>query len=342
MGRLVVVMTSPRVPAGLLTRQAWSVIESADLVAASDDSAALPNAVAAQDIVVESVPDSSAAGLLARATAADVVWLAGDDGDERLLRELADDVVRRCQSGRPGPELEILVGSFDPPGSRLLDLVAVMDRLRVECPWDQQQTHESLVRYLTEEAYETVEAIETGDAAHLRDELGDLLLQVMFHARIASDAETDRFDIDDVAAAIVAKLIRRHPHVFADVEVAGAAEVEANWEAIKAEEKAQEEGPENAARSSMDGLPPGLPALSLAVEVVGRALAAKTGLSVPTPAESGYTAETLGEVLFALSAASHAAGIDPEQALRQRVRREIAEVAAAEQRALQADAAPPG
>ncbi|MGI8576900.1 MAG: MazG family protein [Nocardioidaceae bacterium] len=206
-----------------------------------------------------------------------------------------------------------------------------MDRLRTECPWDQQQTHESLVRYLIEEAYETVEAIEIGDSQHLQEELGDLLLQIMFHARIASDDPAEPFDIDDVAGAIVAKLIRRHPHVFADVEVGDAAEVEADWESIKTQEKAR--------RSSMDGLPPGLPALSLAANVVGRA---KTGLSVPTPADTVYTAETLGEVLFALAAAAQAAGIDPEQALRHRVRREIAEVRAAEQRALQVDAAPSG
>ena len=105
------------------------------------------------------------------------------------------------------------------PGERLLDLVAVMDRLRSPggCPWDARQTHESLVEYLIEEAYETVEAIEEGDESSLREELGDLLLQVVFHARIAAEAGSDGFDIDDVADGIITKLIARHPHVFGDV-----------------------------------------------------------------------------------------------------------------------------
>nr|MBA2717370.1 MazG family protein [Propionibacteriales bacterium] len=110
-------------------------------------------------------------------------------------------------------------------GSRLLDLVTVMDRLRRECPWDQQQSHESLVKYLVEETYETIDAIESGDRQHLREELGDLLLQVMFHARIASEHPDEAFDIDDVAGGIVEKMIRRHPHVFtATSEGAGAAD----------------------------------------------------------------------------------------------------------------------
>ena len=111
----------------------------------------------------------------------------------------------------------MLHGSYDLPGARLLDLVEVMDRLRRECPWDREQTHQSLLHYLVEEAYETLEAIETGDTDHLREELGDLLLQVMFHARIAAEhPRRGGFTIDDVAAGIVDKLVQRHPHVFAD------------------------------------------------------------------------------------------------------------------------------
>ena len=202
-----------------------------------------------------------------------------------------------------------------------------MDRLRRECPWDQEQTHESLVRYLVEEAYETVEAIETGDRDHLREELGDLLLQVMFHSRVAAEHAEEPFDIDDVAGQIVEKLVRRHPHVFADVEVSSAQDVNDNWETIKAAEKAR--------TSAVEGIPPGLPALAWADKVIGRTVkAAGTGVepSVPTPDQTAYTAETLGEVLFALVAAARAADLDPEQALRQRVRAEIEAVRAADTR----------
>ncbi len=211
----------------------------------------------------------------------------------------------------------------DAATSPLQQLVEVMDRLRRECPWDQQQTHESLVRYLLEETHETIDAIESGDTAALREELGDLLLQVVFHARIASEAGADGFDIDAVAEQIVAKLVRRHPHVFADTEVDGAADVAANWEDIKDTEKSRQ--------SAMDDLPLGLPALSLADKVVARGIRSHAQLSVPVPEESEYTPDVLGEVLFALVAAAHTAGLDPEQALRQRVRKEIATLRAAEQ-----------
>ena len=136
-------------------------------------------------------------------------------------------------------------GSPDPatsPHPALLDAVAVMDRLRSPggCPWDAKQTHESLAKYLVEEAAETVEAIESGDRRHLAEELGDVLLQVLFHARVAEDAtdEADVFDIDDVAGGLVAKLVRRHPHVFADGDASTPEEVEEAWARIKAEEKA--------------------------------------------------------------------------------------------------------
>ncbi len=240
-------------------------------------------------------------------------------------------------------------------GSRLLDLVDVMDRLRRECPWDQQQSHESLVRYLVEETYETIEAIESGDRDHLREELGDLLLQVVFHARIASEQLDEGFDIDDVAGGIVEKLIRRHPHVFAgtpsgadgaeagDAEAGGAEagerlsahDVESRWETLKAREKGR--------ASAVDGIPLGLPALSLADKVITRVRrSGPQPASVSTSSTSGtakppYTAESLGDALFALVAAASAAGLDAEQALRQRVAREMAQVRAADQRGLAVD-----
>ncbi len=330
--RLTVLLTTPRLPAGQLTGAAWRSIFSADAVLTADVTTGLARAVEATGGRVEGCPDPTAAELLSRATNSDVVWLAADDGDPRLTADLAADVVRRSESGEAGAEVEVMVGSFDPPGARLLDLVAVMDRLRRECPWDQEQTHETLVRYLVEESYETIDAIESGDRDHLLEELGDLLLQVMFHARIATEDPDDPFDIDDVTEQIVEKLIRRHPHVFAGVEVANAQDVNDNWETIKAAEKVRS--------SVMDGIPPGLPALSWADKVIGRAVSSVRTVSVPTPAETAYTPETLGEVLFALVAAARSAGIDPEQALRQRVRAEIDAIRLSEEQPEQARALP--
>ena len=212
-------------------------------------------------------------------------------------------------------------------GTGLLELVAVMDRLRSPggCPWDAQQTHRSLVEYLIEEAYETVEAIEAEDRAHLREELGDLLLQVMFHARIAQE-HAEPFDIDDVAAGIVAKLISRHPHVFADALADDAADVEVNWHKIKVAEKGR--------TSATDGIPVGLPALLHAAKLHGRATSA--GLNVPSgPAATAAAAaaawdaagvdqersRALGDLLLALAVQAKTEGIDPEAALRVAVKR---------------------
>jgi XTP/dITP diphosphohydrolase len=203
-----------------------------------------------------------------------------------------------------------------------------MDRLRRECPWDQRQTHQSLLRYLIEEAHEVIEAVETGDPADLREELGDLLLQVVFHARIARESADESFDIDDVAAGIVDKLVSRHPHVFAGLAVADAEEVERNWTTLKRQEKGR--------TSPLDGIPAGLPALSLADKVVSRLAAAGRDVSgsledVDRPASRGaedsdveaQTPEAVGQALFRIAARASLAGIDPEQALRQRVRQEM-------------------
>src|SRR6516162_4372703 len=130
------------------------------------------------------------------------------------------------------------------PGAALLRLVEVMDTLRVNCPWDARQTHQSLAPYLLEECYEALEALEGGEESALRDELGDVLLQVVFHARIAAErTDGTGFTIDDVATGIVEKLIRRHPHVFGDVQVSSPDEVKLNWDAIKAAERAAQGGP---------------------------------------------------------------------------------------------------
>lgn len=346
MGGLTVLVTSPRLPAGLLTRAAWQAIEAADVVAAADVGAPLAAAVSASGIDVAPLAGADSRQLLAMADQQAVVWLAEDEGDEALTRQLAEAVVRRAETPGSGPDVEIMLGSFDPPGARLLDAVVLMDVLRQRCPWDSEQTHGSLVRYLLEEAYELVEAIEAveapvdtsssgADGAEarrdlLREELGDLLFQVLFHARIAAEHPDRPFTIDDVAGELVEKLVRRHPHVFADTEVSGPADVEANWELIKRAEKGR--------RSAMDGIPSALPALSLAASVIARALRAKASVSVPVPdGEPVYTEDTLGEVLFALVAAAHAGGLDAERALRARVRSEMAALRAAEQRAVPGD-----
>jgi len=198
-----------------------------------------------------------------------------------------------------------------PRDTRLHELVGIMDRLREECPWDREQTHRSLARYLLEETYETLEAIESGDQDHLREELGDLLLQVLFHARIASE-HPDGFDLEDVAAGIADKLVYRHPHVFAGLEVGDADEVDRNWETLKAAEKQRE--------SPLDGIPTALPALAYADKVTGRL--AKTGLlpdDLPTS-----PAASVGDDLLALVLRARAENLDPEQELRESVRRLIA------------------
>jgi len=193
-------------------------------------------------------------------------------------------------------------------GARLLEAVRVMDRLRSPggCPWDAEQTHSSLAPYLLEEAYETLEAIESGDLSSLREELGDLLLQVLFHARLAEEAEPgSRFGIDEVAGDLVGKLTRRHPHVFADVAADTAEQVASNWEDIKRAEKRRE--------SATDGIPFGQPALSLAAKLVSRSR--RAGLDAPLPATDG-----IGERLLAVVAEAVQAGVDPELALRSTAR----------------------
>jgi XTP/dITP diphosphohydrolase len=214
----------------------------------------------------------------------------------------------------------------DTPGAALLRLVAVMDTLRVSCPWDARQTHESLAPHLLEECYEALDALESGDPAALRDELGDVLLQVMFHARIAAErADGTGYTIDDVAEGIVAKLVRRHPHVFADVTVSGPEEVKRNWDAIKAAERA-EAG--DTAASVLDTVPFGQPALALAAQLQRRAdragapdglvslQAGPDGAAGEDGAAGGQAVSDIGAELFALVAKAREAGLDPELELR--------------------------
>ena len=195
--------------------------------------------------------------------------------------------------------------------SELLRLLEVMDRLRSPggCPWDADQTHQSLLKYLLEESYECIEAVEEKDRQSMREELGDVLLQVYFHSRMAEENASDPFDIEDIAKLICDKLISRHPHVFGDVKVSGSEDVLANWEKQKAEEKGR--------TSAMDGVPLGQPALPLANKLIYRAEKYGYELKVNRPIEIEINDEKhLGEILLGIIDQAQAKGLDPEAALR--------------------------
>ena len=223
-------------------------------------------------------------------------------------------------SGTAGDTTAAESRSADQPGARLLDLVGVMDTLRRECPWDARQTHDSLTPYLLEETYEAVDALTAGNQAEVRDELGDVLLQVVFHARVAQErTDGTGYTIDDVADGIISKLTRRHPHVFGDVTVSGPEEVKQNWDAIKAAERTAAGATEV---SALDGVPLGQPALSLAAQLLRRAERAGAPAELAGPARAGGPAGEpadgeLGEALLALVRRARTEGVDPELALRQ-------------------------
>jgi len=313
---LIVLETSPRVAPGLLSWAAWDALRSADAVLAPAGHPLLP-ALDEAGIgyqVAERIPEPPSAD-------GTVVWLP-EPGDDPP----------------PPPGATLLRGSADLPGAHLIDLVATMDRLRVECPWDARQTHQTLAPHLLEEPYEALEALESGDDRAFCEELGDVLLQVVFHARVAAE-RADGYTIDDVADGIVAKLIRRHPHVFADVTVSGADEVHRNWDDIKKAERAEKK--ERAERagvpagadgspSSLDGVPFGQPALALAAQLQRRA--ARAGVpdelarlegdpGSPGPAGAGDPAEEIGRELFRLVLKARETGRDPELELRAAARR---------------------
>jgi XTP/dITP diphosphohydrolase len=222
-----VLVLSPRVAPGILTLAAWDALRSATAVRASVDDPHV-RAIVASGIAVD-------AAMGAPSYEPGSVWIA-PTGDATWARSVADELMGPDGDQR---QVEVVFGSYDLPGSGLLDVVDVMDRLRRECPWTAAQTHESLARYVLEEAQEVHEALEEGDSDHVREELGDLLMQVVFHARIA--AESQGWDVDDVAAGIAAKLIRRNPHVFApetlDHVPETVAEIDAQWQRIKLTER---------------------------------------------------------------------------------------------------------
>ena len=283
---LVLVQASPRTAPGLLTWPAWEVLRNADVVRVRGLDPAWLTALGDADVRLRDVDEVVPEG----------TWF-DPVGDEQLVSALAQAAVQ------DGKQLEVVLGSYDLPGARVLDLVSTMDLLRSPggCPWDAEQTHESLLRYLVEEAYEVVEAADAGDREHLREELGDLLLQVVFHARVAQEHPDEPFTVDDVAAGIVDKLVRRHPHVFGDVDAATAEHVEERWERMKAVEKGRQ--------SALDGIPRGLPALARAEKMLDRL--ERHGVPAVLPEGTDVGAQLLRDV-----AAARAGGASAEAALR--------------------------
>ncbi|MGN6610200.1 MAG: MazG family protein [Angustibacter sp.] len=329
---LVLLVTTPRVAAGLLTRAGWQALEQADRVLCTDLADPTPAAVAEAGVPVEEAaqPDAAslARALVEAAATSPVVWLGSPDGDPGLTDALAAELSRVAAHADP-PSVEVLVASHDVRGARLLDLVEVMDRLRSPggCPWDAEQTHESLVPYLVEEAYEAAEALESADRTAMREELGDVLLQVAFHARVGQEHPDEPFDIDDVASGIVTKLVRRHPHVFA-VDSGGEAgepaaghtaeQVQQRWDELKAQEKGR--------ASLLDGIPRALPALARADKVLSRLQRSRPDdIDVLTAVDDDIASELLDAVRRA-----QARGVDAEARLRQAVHEIEARVRRAE------------
>ncbi|MFI7075988.1 nucleoside triphosphate pyrophosphohydrolase [Micromonospora sp. NPDC049903] len=306
MPRIVLLVTSPRLPAGLLTAAAWDVVRAAPVFAGAESE--LTNALRVAGAEVRVLDGPAVPALLdASATHETVVWLAGPAGDESLARQLGLRLARE-----PGlAELELMYGSWDPPGARLLDAVAVLDRLLSPGgdPWKRAQTHRSLAGFLLEECYEAYDAIGAGDTDALREELGDVLLQVVLHARLAEELpEGERWTVDDVAGGLVDKMVRRNPHVFADAQAGSLEEITANWERIKQAEKSRD--------SVLDGIAVSQPALALAAKTLERATRAGLGVPLPSPEAQPDAEAALGAALLTAVAEARDAGLDPETALR--------------------------
>ena len=196
--------------------------------------------------------------------------------------------------------------------SELNRLRDVMDRLRSPggCPWDAEQDHVSLLKFLLEESYEFIEAVEENDRDAMQEELGDLLLQVYFHSRMAEEDKEQPFNIEDVAKGVADKLIRRHPHVFSDTVVNSSSEVLENWEAQKAVEKGR--------TSAIDGVPLAQPALTLVSKLLYRASKSNYKLSITEPVKlpEGIDQDQFGQLLLGLISQAVEKGLDPEAALR--------------------------
>lgn len=213
-------------------------------------------------------------------------------------------------------------------GSQLHRLVEVMDKLRSPggCPWDGEQSHESLLKYLLEESYEFVDAVQSGNRADMLEELGDVLLQVYFHARIAQEDPENPFSIQDVAQSIADKLIRRHPHVFAGIELSDSAEVLANWEVIKRQEKGR--------TSALDGIAMAQPALPLIEKLLYRAATYSLDVVIPDVINFDCEADesSVGQALMTVIAWANANGVDAEAALRRQATHLSQQISAIEAR----------
>ncbi len=308
--RIVLLVTSPRLPAGLLTAAAWDVVRAHPVFTGAESEQATALRVNGVPVTVLD-PDPEL--LLAEIGSGAVVWLAGAAGDEAFARRLG----LRLANEPSRAELELMYGSWDPPGARLLDAVAVMDRLASPGgdPWKRAQNHRTLAPYLLEESYEAYDAIESDDLDALREELGDVLLQVVLHARLAEELpEDERWSIDDVAGDLVDKMVRRNPHVFAGASVTGIEEITENWERIKKAEKSRD--------SVLDGIALSQPALALAAKILQRT--GRASLRVPLPEGLDLGSRLLREVA--------AAGEDAEAALRRAALRYADQVRAAEQK----------
>ncbi|MBE9373893.1 MazG family protein [Saccharopolyspora sp. HNM0983] len=289
--------------------------------------AAAPLLRAAQQVWADPELDGAtrvALGAVPAPPAADLVRQAGS-GPVLLFAARADAAAAEVLRAAGAQ----LIGGTSPAGGELLAAVRVMDRLRSPggCPWDAEQDHDSLRRYLVEETYELLDAIERRDRAELREELGDVLLQVLFHARVAAEDPADPFDVDEVAAGLVGKLVARHPHVFAeDTAVSDAESQGMRWEELKQREKQRE--------SAVDGVALGQPAVALAAKLVQRA--SRAGVPADALPSGGGT----GEQLFDLAARAALAGDDPEDRLRAVATGFADRVRAAERRARESGADP--
>jgi XTP/dITP diphosphohydrolase len=345
--RVVLVASSPRLPL-LFPAQTWRALDAARPVWLLDaDHPSLPALEVAELPwqVLAPADDTGPAGrdlllvgqgldleavALARRQADALLDHARRDGTATLLLPPVNDgpLVQLVadRAARSHIELEAVYPVGEPKGAALLDLVATETRLRGPggCPWDREQTHASLARHLVEEAYEVLDAIEEGDPQHLREELGDLLLQVVFHAQLAEDAGD--FDVDAVARTITEKLVRRHPHVFGDLRVGSAGEVVRNWEAIKRREEGRTD--------PLAGIPTALPALQLAAKLQRRAPEGGLGGDAGSPAavrerldqvvattDPERLDRAVGDLLFEVVALARARGVEPEAALRATARR---------------------
>lgn len=347
MARLVLVDTCDQLP-GLLPLHGWTALMGSELVLVGSDDHPFLEHLALADLRWETVAADGSTALgrtdllagvspAAKRQAEHVVALAERHGAVTYLFGPADDEsftrTLGMEAARAGVEVEMVYFMLAPKGRRLLDLVRVQERLLASdgCPWDREQTAESLLRYAVEEVYELAEAVASGDAGAVREELGDVLLQVVFHAQLAeqSDDPGARFTIDDVAAGIADKLVRRHPHVFGDTIADDAGSVMANWEALKAAEKPEREG-------VFDGVVTAQPALGYVGKLQSRA--ARAGfdwerdvdaaervraeldevLAVDDPARR---AEEIGDLLMSVVGLARRLDVDPETALRGAARR---------------------